>query len=104
MAPATVIIDVKAEKIVKVIHDVGGADEVWYNPGAHRYYTASRDQPGGGVLGVINSDTDSWIENVPTGTNAHSVAADPKNNAIFVPLVAPNPACPNGCIGVYQAK
>jgi hypothetical protein len=104
MAPATVIIDVKTEKVVKVIHEVGGMDEVWYNPGAHRYYTGSRDQPGGPVLGVINSDTDSWIENVPTGVNAHSVAADAKNNAIFVPLQAPNPACPNGCIGVYQAK
>ncbi len=53
---------------------------------------------------MINSDTDSWIENVPTGTNAHSVAADAKNNAIFVPLQAPHPACPNGCIAVYQAK
>ena len=104
MAPATVIVDVKTEKVVKVIHEVGGMDEVWYNPGAHRYYTGSRDQPGGPVLGVINSDTDSWIENVPTGTNAHSVAADAKNNAIFVPLQAPHPACPNGCIAVYQAK
>ena len=104
MAPATVIIDVKTEKVVKVIHELGGMDEVWYNPGAHRYYTASRDQPGGPVLGIINADTDTFIESVPTGTNAHSVAVDAKNNAIFVPLVAPNPACPNGCIGVYQAK
>jgi DNA-binding beta-propeller fold protein YncE len=104
MAPATVIIDVKTEKVVKIIHELGGMDEVWYNPGAHRYYTASRDQPGGAVLGVINSDTDSWIESIPTGTNAHSVAADAKNNVIFVPLTAPNSACSNGCIGVYQAK
>ena len=104
MAPATVIIDVATETIVKVIHELGGMDEVWYNPAAHRYYTASRDQPGGPVLGVIDSDRDTWIESVPTGTNAHSVAADPKNNAIFVPLMAPNSACSVGCIGVYQAK
>jgi hypothetical protein len=104
MAPATVIFDVASEKVVKVIHEVGGMDEVWYNPSAHRYYTASRDQPGGGVLGVIDADTDSWLQNLPTGTNAHSVAADAKNNAVFVPLMAPNPACARGCIGVYQAK
>ena len=104
MAPATVIIDVATEKTVKVIHELGGMDEVWYNPAAHRYYTGSRDQPGGPVLGVIDADTNSWIESVPTGVNAHSVAADAKNNAIFVPLTAPNPACANGCIGVYQAK
>jgi DNA-binding beta-propeller fold protein YncE len=104
LLPATVIIDVAAEKIVKVIHEVGGMDEVWYNPAAHRYYTGSRDQPGGAVLGVIDADNDTWIENVPTGTNAHSVAADEKNNAIFVPTTAPDPACPNGCISVYQAR
>jgi len=104
MAPATVILDVATEKVVQVIHEVGGMDEVWYNPGAQQYYTGSRDQPGGAVLGIINAATNRWIENVPTGTNAHSVAADAKNNSIFVPLTAPNPACPNGCIGVYQAK
>jgi DNA-binding beta-propeller fold protein YncE len=102
--PATVILDVGTEKIVKVLHEVGGQDEVWYNPTLHQYYTASRDFPAGPMLGVINADTNTFVESAPTGENAHSVAADSKNNAIFVPLTAPNPACPNGCIGVYQAK
>jgi DNA-binding beta-propeller fold protein YncE len=102
--PATVIIDVASEKIVKVIHEVGGQDEVWYNPKLHQYYTASRDFPSGPVLGVINADTNTFVESIATGENAHSVAADSTNGAIFVPLTAPNPACPNGCIGVYQAK
>jgi DNA-binding beta-propeller fold protein YncE len=102
--PATVIIDVATEKVVKVIHELGGQDEVWYNPTARQYYTASRDLPSGPVLGVINADTDTFVDSIPTGENAHSVAADSKNNAIFVPLTTPNPACPNGCIGVYQMK
>jgi DNA-binding beta-propeller fold protein YncE len=102
--PATVIIDVATEKVVKVIHELGGQDEVWYNPTAHQYYTASRDMPSGPVLGVINADTDTFVESITTGENAHSVAADSKNNAIFVPLTAGNTACPNGCIGVYQIK
>jgi DNA-binding beta-propeller fold protein YncE len=103
-APATVIIDVATEKVVKVIHELGGQDEVWYNPTARQYYTASRDFPSGPVLGVINADTDTFVESIATGENAHSVAADSTNGAIFVPLTAPNPACPNGCIGVYQIK
>ncbi len=102
--PATVIIDVATEKVVKVIHELGGQDEVWYNPTARQYYTASRDMPTGPVLGVINADTDTFVESITTGENAHSVAADSKNNAIFVPLTAGNAACPNGCIGVYQIK
>ena len=102
--PATVIIDVATEKVVKVIHELGGQDEVWYNPTLHQYYTASRDFPSGPVLGVINADTNTFVESIATGENAHSVAADSKNGAIFVPLTTPNQACPNGCIGVYQAK
>jgi DNA-binding beta-propeller fold protein YncE len=102
--PITVIIDVATEKVVKVIHELGGQDEVWYNPTTRQYYTASRDLPSGPVLGVINADTDTFVESIPTGENAHSVAADSQNNAIFVPLTAPNPACANGCIGVYQIK
>ena len=102
--PITVIIDVATEKVAKVIHELGGQDEVWYNPTTRQYYTASRDLPSGPVLGVINADTDTFVESIPTGENAHSVAADSKNNAIFVPLTAPNPACANGCIGVYQIK
>ena len=102
--PITVIIDVATEKVVKVIRELGGQDEVWYNPTARQYYTASRDLPSGPVLGVINADTDTFVESIPTGENAHSVAADAKNNAIFVPLTAPNAACANGCIGVYQIK
>jgi hypothetical protein len=55
------------------------------------------------VLGVIDADTNSWLANVPTGTNSHSVAADRKNNHVFVPLRAPNAHCPNGCIGVFAS-
>ena len=102
--PATVILDVKTEKIVKVIHELGGQDEVWYNPKLRQYYTASRDFPSGPVLGVINADTNTFVESIATGENAHSVAADSTNGAIFVPLTAGNPVCPNGCIGVYQTK
>lgn len=40
--------------------------------------------------------TFGWIENVPTAKNAHSVAADPKNNQVFVPLT-------NQGIGVYRS-
>jgi DNA-binding beta-propeller fold protein YncE len=102
--PATVIIDVKTEKVVKVIHELGGQDEVWYNPKARQYYTASRDMPTGPVLGVIDADTNTFVGSIATSENAHSVAADSTNGNIFVPLTAGNSVCPNGCIGVYQFK
>src|SRR5215472_18697084 len=100
------------------ITQVGGADEVWFNEGDRRFYVAARDNPGGPVLGVIDAVTNSWIENVSTAFNAHSVAADRVNNHIFVPLRPPRaghtPPDPDpcvafggpsfrgrGCIGVY---
>ncbi|HLH98629.1 MAG TPA: hypothetical protein VKW08_26255 [Xanthobacteraceae bacterium] len=100
LPPATVIWDWKTEKVVNVVHEVGGMDEVWYDSGSDKYYTASRDNPGGPVLGVIDAKTNKWIENVPTAPGAHSVAADSKTKHVFVPLTA-NPACPKSCIGVY---
>jgi hypothetical protein len=100
MSPATVIWDWKTEKVVNVVKEVGGMDEVWYDSGSAKYYTASRGQPGGAVLGVIDAKTNKWIENIPTAPGAHSVAADSKTKHVFVPLTA-NPACPKSCIGVY---
>jgi len=101
MDPATVIWDFKTEKVVK---EVGAMDEVWYDSGTNRYYTASGNHPGGPVLGVIDAKTNNWIENVPTAPGAHSVAADSKAEVVVVPLTA-NPACPKSCIGVYgEAK
>ena len=104
MAPVTIVVDAKTETIVARIPGIGGADEVWYDSGKSRYYTASRDQPGGPVLGVIDAKTNTLADSVPTGTNAHSVAADAKTGSVWVPLTAPNPVCMHGCIGVYQPK
>ncbi len=86
---------------------VGGSDEVWFNPGDGHYYTASRNNPVGPALGVIDAESKTLIQVVPTvsapkGT-AHSVAVNPHNNHAFVPLPANNRinGCANGCIAVY---
>lgn len=82
----------------------GGTDEVWFNPGDNRYYTAGRDMPNGPVMGVVDAPTRTWLVNVPTGSNAHSVTVDAVNNHAIVPLQA-GARCTtqssNGCIAVY---
>ncbi len=80
------VMDARSGDIVATIAQVSGADQVWYNPGDKHYYVAARNNPSGPVLGVIDAMSDTWIENVPTGPNAHSVAANPINDEIFVPL------------------
>ena len=114
--PKLIVLDIRTGAVLANITQVGGADEVWFNEGDNRFYVAARDNPSGPVLGVIDAVTNTWIENVPTAFNAHSVAADRKNNHIFVPLRPPRAGQPDpnpcvafggssftgrGCIGVY---
>ncbi len=116
-APTQIIIDAKTGTIDASVAGVGGSDEVWFNPGDKRYYTASRNNPTGPVLGVIDAESQTLVQIVPTvntagntvtatrfpaGT-AHSVAVNPHNNHALVPLPANNvvPNCSNGCIGVF---
>jgi hypothetical protein len=125
-----VILNVKTGKIYRVPF-AGAGDEVWFNSGDGQYYTASSGSPlaprdlttppadaqGAAVLGVIDAEDRNLLQLVPTlnvpavttGTaqhpaaTAHSVAADAKNNNIFVPLGANNiyPNCLTGCIAVF---
>jgi len=86
------------------IDQSGGTDEVWYNPGDNRYYTAGRDMPNGPIMGVVDAGTRRWLVNVTTGSNAHSITVNQFTNQIFVPTQA-GALCgtqsANGCIAVY---
>jgi DNA-binding beta-propeller fold protein YncE len=108
-----VIMDARNGAIDRDVFGVGGSDEVWFNPGDGRYYTASRADPHGPVLGVIDAKRQVLDQIVPTfntpltapaprGT-AHSVAVDPQNNHAFVPLPGGNafPNCLTGCVAVF---
>jgi hypothetical protein len=84
---------------------ITGNDEVWYNPGDGNFFAAGEtDVPT--QLGIIHADPLKFEQDIPTATGAHSVAADPISNRVFVPLGAgtSNKTCPNGCIGIYAAR
>ena len=127
-APIQVIVNVKSGD-VDSIGGVGVGDEVFFNSGDNNYYTASSTSPlrpldvsgpadaqGAAILGVIDARDEAVLQLVPTfnvpavtgtgahpASTAHSVAADAKNNHVFVPLGANNvyPGCLTGCIAVY---
>jgi hypothetical protein len=105
--PNEIIMDGTTGAILANIPYVGGVDEIWYNAGDNRYYLAARDMPNGPVLGVIDAAGRQWLQNVPSNTNSHSVAADGTNNRVFVPsqsggLCGTQSA--DGCILVYAAQ
>src|SRR5215472_15712676 len=108
------------------IGNIVGSDEVWFNKGDRRYYTASNRNckttapcptaaQQAAVLGVIDA-TSVLIETIPQSSGSHSVAADSKRNLIFVPQSAPVAVViggdttnvgagicgsTNGCVGVF---
>ncbi|MGD0446411.1 MAG: hypothetical protein ABSA39_20945, partial [Edaphobacter sp.] len=109
-APRTYVINGSTGAILANIPQVGGVDFGAYNPTDHHYYLGARDfftsptaTTASPVLGVIDADTNKWVENFPTGTNAHSVTVNPFNNQIFVPIEDPNPLCGTlpGCVSVF---
>jgi hypothetical protein len=108
----TVVVSAKNGKILAVFTDLGGDDEVWFNPGDGHYIipscnTACRTVPKGfvltgpEVLGIIDSKTlmldqtvlvaDQNGDTTVTSGNPrtiHSVAADPANKQIILPIPA----------------
>ena len=89
-------------KIVASLPQVGGSDEVWSDRKAERYYLAAVANTGGPVLGVVDSRTNRWVANLPTGSHAHSVAADAATGKVFVPITAGSASeCARGCIAVF---
>ena len=122
----TLVINAKTKNFAN-IGNIVGSDEVWFNKGDRRYYTASNRNckiagvpcptaaTQAAVLGVIDG-TSVLIETIPQSSGSHSVAADSKRNLIFVPQSAPVAVVVggdttavgagicgsnNGCVGVY---
>jgi hypothetical protein len=105
------VIDLRGSEIGPGINQVGGGDEVTYNPGDRRFYVSSSVAGNTAfpvVLGVIDAEDGRWLQNVPKAdiTNPSAIsgglqpgsirmgnlAAFGENNHVFV-IVHP-PAVP----------
>jgi hypothetical protein len=122
--PSTVIINEKDGKIIKTVANQDGADEVWFNDGDDHYFLALSGGANPQRLGVIDAGGKEGIsadQSAPTGLpntvatphgTAHSVAADPVFNQVYVPIpsTAGGTVCSSaggsdaqGCIAVFTA-
>jgi hypothetical protein len=115
----TVIINEHSGAIIRTLRGLGGNDEVWFNPGDGHYFLAEGQlpvPPGTEQLGIVDSagkrpDKAVVTANNPGGTTrrAHSVAADPGANEVYVPIPAnttgfSSPLCSDptkGCVAVF---
>jgi hypothetical protein len=92
MTSCGVVLNVKTGGTLATIQNVGG-DEIWFNSGDDRVYF------GGQPMGVVDAFNYQVITSLPVG-NTHSVAVNPVNNHIFVP-VRPDPVTGGGGIQVW---
>jgi hypothetical protein len=76
------VIQLRAGRVQKIVPDVGGADEVWFNPGDNNFYLGISGPPA--KLGVVDGDNHKVVA-VLTGKGGHSVAAYAGNNHVFDP-------------------
>jgi hypothetical protein len=96
-------------KIITTFQSITGVDQVWFDPTTGRWFLAAGTNPLGRAIAVVDSLTDTVLQNIPTVGNAHSVSVDPISGKVFVPLPASNPlinftnpVCSDGCIAVFE--
>jgi hypothetical protein len=111
----TLVVNPTTGAIVTKITSVSGSDELWYDPARRDFYVTGVNAAGDRVIDVIHDliySTQQSIDLTALGAdhvNAHSVAVDPLNGDIFVPLpgttttpAATNTLCPRGCVAVFS--
>lgn len=123
--PSTVVINDRSGAVIATVAGEDGADEITFNDGDSQYFLANSGGANPQFLGVIDADGEGGIradQNVPTGMpntktsphgTAHSVAADPVMNQVYVPIpsTAGGNVCSSaggsdtlGCIAVFTSS
>lgn len=98
--------------IVTLIGSVSGTDELWYDPASGNYYVTGVAAGGDRVISIISDANYATLQTIDLTllgagkNNFHSVAVNPFNGEIFVPLNGTTAAftdtlCPLGCIAVF---
>ena len=114
-AQAIVLDPTGSGSIVRTI-PVSNTDELWYDPTTGEFaLTGTSNTNGDRVIDLVNDATGALTQSIDLtslgvgqSVNTHSVAIDPLNGDIFVPLEgtvgsATDTLCPRGCVAVFGA-
>ncbi len=101
MPAVTTIMNSDTGAVIATVPGLGGADMVNYNARNNQYYTASRANPSGPVLGVIDAGTNTLVQEIAIqGGSPHSVTSREANGHVYVPVAAVGGG--DGTIHVYS--
>jgi hypothetical protein len=86
--------------------EAANSDEVWFNQGDDHFYATSNFRSALPSLAVIDAESDTFLQDVPTSLISHSVAAFRENNHVFVPIlwVPTTPDVCNTTFGLAPGK
>jgi hypothetical protein len=90
------IIDDRTGKQIKLLTGLGGADELWFNPGDNHYFFGISTP---GTLGVADADPPAVDPSAKSAAGSHSVAADAFRNQVYVPIRGNNGTVPPSTTG-----
>ena len=101
----SVILDPAGAGTLTIVDGISGGDQTAYDPKTNTFFEASRFQPGGPVLGIVDAQTLA-LQIIAIGANDHSVAVDPLSGEVFVATAATTAFanCAFGCIGVIAPR
>jgi hypothetical protein len=108
-----VVFDARDGHVINVITEIAGSDETWFNPGDDRFYLAANDPANANTrsLGVVDSRTGLWLQNVPAVGGVIPTASDEPANRSFTTVTAsatgvtactPFGFATTGCVIVFE--
>jgi hypothetical protein len=114
---AAIVLNPAGTAILAKFTGLGGTDELWYDPTTKAFYvTGNNGTNSSRFFDVVTDDAVgghvTQTVDLPLDASAHSIAVDPFNGDVFVPLAGntfnaagvltgPDPTCPSGCIAVF---
>jgi hypothetical protein len=117
----TAVLDENSGRLIALLPNQGGNDEVWFNPAKGIYFLAEGQNSAQAQLGIVSSfPIIKVLQDVPVAksglSHAHSVAADPISGEVYFPIPGnlggtatdvPNPCgsdAPQGCVAIYESQ
>jgi hypothetical protein len=107
-----VVFDARTGAVVNVITEIAGSDETWFNPGDGNFYLAANDPANANTrsLGVVDSRTGQWRQNVAAVGGVLPTASDNPANRVFITITAsagtnactPFGLAATGCVIVFE--
>jgi YVTN family beta-propeller protein len=79
----TLVWDFNTDKVINIFNQVGGGDQLIYDPTVDMFFFGAGDFKSGSVIGLWSGSPITFIGNVPAALGSHNVAYDQTNKIVY---------------------